>query len=177
MSETKKRTKNLTRSRRLRKYEESYEACMDKVNPKSSSRHPKSPKLPKLSKLSKSPSSRESSKSHKLIKLDKADKLDKPLKDKESKKSRKSKSAESSHKPDKSSTNIPSRLSRSPKASPKACIESNMSRSPYKSPKKKRHLNNYQQFVKDESQKDTYKHLSSSERMTAIGKAWKALKI
>ena len=77
----------------------------------------------------------------------------------------------------------------SPKASPKSSRESKesrprtshkpdiLSRSPYKSPKKKRPLNNYQQFVKDESQKDTYKHLSSSERMTAIGKAWKALKI
>jgi hypothetical protein len=149
MSETKKRTKNLTRSRRLRKYEESYEACMDKVNPKSSSRHPKSPKLPKPPKPPSKPS--KPSRTPKTIKSS-------------TKESRDPKSNKSSPKA-------------SSKASRKACIESNMSRSPYKSPKKKRPLNNYQQFVKDESQKDTYKHLSSSERMTAIGKAWKSLKI
>ena len=176
MSETKKRTKNITRSIRLRKYQESYEACINKVIPK----------LPKPPRLSKSPSSRDSSK---LVKLDKArrsskspssressklDKIDKPHGSSKSPSSKESKShtkhRKASHKESKTS-----------KESVKSCKSSPIvSRSPYKSyksPKKKRPLNNYQQFVKDESQKDTYKHLSSSERMTAIGKAWKVLKI
>ena len=164
MSETKKRTKNLTRSRRLRKYEESYEACINKVTPKPV-------KTSRMSRTSKSPSSldesntkhrKSPSKSH--TKHRKESKKSTKSRKASPKSSRESKESKESKESVKSSTNIPSRRSR-------------LSRSPYKSPKKKRPLNNYQQFVKDESQKDTYKHLSSSERMTAIGKAWKALKI
>ena len=159
MSETKKRTKNLTRSRRLRKYEESYEACINKVTPKPV-------KTSRMSRTSKSPSSLDESNT----KHRKSPSKSHTKHRKESKKSTKSRKAspkssresKESKESVKSSTNIPSRRSR-------------LSRSPYKSPKKKRPLNNYQQFVKDESQKDTYKHLSSSERMSAIGKAWKSL--
>lgn len=47
-----------------------------------------------------------------------------------------------------------------------------------KSPKKeqKRPLNAYQKFVRDESKKSKYKGMLSSDRMRAIGKAWKNLK-
>ncbi len=45
-----------------------------------------------------------------------------------------------------------------------------------KSKERKRPLNAYQLFVRDESKKSKYKGVSSSDRMTAISKAWKAKK-
>jgi len=47
---------------------------------------------------------------------------------------------------------------------------------PKKSKDKKRSLNNYQIFVREESKKSKYKGMIPSNRMRAIGKAWKALK-
>ena len=41
---------------------------------------------------------------------------------------------------------------------------------------KKKSLNKYQKFVREESKKSKYKNMSSSERMTAISKAWKNTK-
>lgn len=43
--------------------------------------------------------------------------------------------------------------------------------------KKKRSLNAYQKFVKEESKKQKYKGITSSERMTAISKEWNKQKI
>lgn len=44
-------------------------------------------------------------------------------------------------------------------------------------PKKKRSLNAYQKFVKEESQKNKYKGITPSQRMTAISKEWNKQKI
>lgn len=45
-----------------------------------------------------------------------------------------------------------------------------------KSKERKRPLNEYQKFVRDESKKSKYKDMASSDRMSSIGKAWKSLK-
>jgi hypothetical protein len=57
-----------------------------------------------------------------------------------------------------------------PKKSPK---KSHKHKSPIKK-SRARHLNSYQEFVRSESKKSIYKHMAASERMKAIGKAWKA---
>lgn len=36
-----------------------------------------------------------------------------------------------------------------------------------------KHLNEYQEFVREESKKATYKNMSATDRMKAIGKLWK----
>lgn len=45
-----------------------------------------------------------------------------------------------------------------------------------KSKDRKRPLNTYQRFVRDESQKSKYKGMTSTERMFAISKVWKKIK-
>lgn len=45
--------------------------------------------------------------------------------------------------------------------------------SPNKSKDRKRPLNAYQKFVREESHKNKYKGMSSTERMSAISKKWK----
>ena len=69
----------------------------------------------------------------------------------------------------------PSKKSRSIRnVSPK---KSKVKQSPPPPNKKKRSLNAYQKFVKEESQKNKYKSFTPSERMKEISKEWNKKKI
>lgn len=58
------------------------------------------------------------------------------------------------------------------KKSVKTHIKSRKRKSSIKKSRAK-HLNSYQEFVREESRKPAYKHMTATERMKAIGKAWK----
>jgi hypothetical protein len=124
MSRTsKKPTKQLSRSIRLRKYESAYETCLKTINNKDK---------PKKSY------------EEKKVKV----------KEKESGKKVKEKEKESSKKEKESRKKEKGKIT--------------------KSKDRKRPLNDYQKFVREESKKSKYQGMSSSERMLLISKVWRA---
>ena len=80
--------------------------------------------------------------------------------------------------PNKKSRNRPSvKVQKSPDKKPRnrPCVE--VQKSPHKKQEKKRPLNSYQEFVREESKNIKYKGFLAHERMTSISKEWNKQKI
>ena len=144
MSRTsKKPTKQLSRSIRLRKYESAYETCLKTINNKDK---------PKKSYEDKKVKEKEKESSKKVKEKEKESST--KVKEKESGKKLKEKEKESSKKEKESRKKEKGKIT--------------------KSKDRKRPLNDYQKFVREESKKSKYQGMSSSERMLLISKIWRA---
>lgn len=143
-SSQRKSSKRVSRSVRLRKYEAAYEACVRKA----------------LSACTKHASPVRKSRSRRK----KSDQALEPVKKVRSKdqgkdkKIRKSKDSTSKNK-DVKNKDVKNKDVKNKDVK--------------KSKDRKRPLNDYQKFVREESKRVKYKGMNSADRMTAIGKAWK----